>query len=147
MAPLITLVGTWLVLRVIGLLGVAALDGWHPALRGGIAAMFLLTAAAHFSPKRRNDLIAMVPPGLPRRGTLVSVTGAGEAAGAIGLLLPATYRPAAACLALLLVLMFPANVHAARAGASIGGRAVTPLVPRAAMQLLFVACCIAVALF
>jgi hypothetical protein len=35
--------------------------------------------------------------------------------------------------------MFPANVHAARAKLSIGGRPVTPLPQRSAMQLVFLA--------
>ncbi|GAA4860156.1 DoxX family protein [Pseudonocardia benzenivorans] len=145
MASLITLVGAFAVLRVLGLLGVAALDGWLPALRGALAAMFLLTASAHFLAPRRHELVAMVPPGLRRPGLLVTVTGVLEIAGAAGLALPATYRLAAGCLAVLLVAMFPANVHAARTGGSLGGRSVTPLVPRTAMQVLYVGCCAAVA--
>ena len=104
--------------------------------------MFVLTAVAHFNPKHRSDLMAMVPPGLPWPALLVTITGALEIAGAAGLLLPATYRPAAACLAVLLTLMFPANVHVAHVGGVIGGRAVTPLAPRTAMQVLFVGCCV-----
>jgi len=43
--------------------------------------------------------------------------------------------------------MFPANVYAARSGAELGGRPVTPLPMRTAMQVLYVGCCAAVALF
>lgn len=35
--------------------------------------------------------------------------------------------------------MFPANVYAARAGLSIGDAPVTPLVPRAVLQVVFLA--------
>ncbi|MEU3959842.1 DoxX family protein [Streptomyces buecherae] len=56
----------------------------------------------------------MVPPRLPRPDLLVTLTGGLEIAGAIGLLIPALSRWAAAGLALLMIGMFPANVSAAR---------------------------------
>lgn len=127
MAPLITLVGGTGLARLLGLLGVDALDGWLPALRTGLALMFVLTGLAHFGLGRRADLIAMVPPRLPRPDLLVTATGVLELAGAAGLLLPTTYRLAAACLALLMVVMFPANVHAARHRVTLGGKPATPL--------------------
>lgn len=145
MAPLIVLVGGYAVLRVLGL-QIDTLDSWPPALRGSLAAMFLLTGLAHFIGKRRAGLVAMVPPRLPRPDLLVTLTGGLELAGAGGLILAPTYRLAAACLAALLVVMFPANVHAARSGTALGGRSTTPLPTRTAMQLLYLGCCIAVAL-
>jgi uncharacterized membrane protein len=146
MAPLVVLVGGWVLLRVAGLLGVTALDGWALALRGGLALMFLLTAVAHFAGKRRGDLIAIVPPGLPAPAVLVTVTGVLELAGAAGLVPPATFRLAGGCLVVLLLAMFPANVYAARRGATIGGAKVPALVPRTVLQVGFVAACLAVAL-
>lgn len=143
MAPLIALVAGTAVARLAGLLGVAALDGWHPALRVGLALMFLLTASAHFL-SRRADLIAMVPPGLPRADLLVTLTGVLELLGALGLLLPATARAAAAGLALLMLAMFPANVSAARRGLTLAGRPVTPVGVRTALQVVFVAAALAV---
>jgi uncharacterized membrane protein len=146
MAPLITLVAGSGLARLIGLVGVDALDGWWPALRVGLALMFVLTGLAHFGLGRRDDLIAMVPPGLPHPGLLVTATGVLEFAGALGLLLPATARLAAACLALLMILMFPANVSAARRRVQLGGRTATPLALRTPMQVVFVAAAVAVAL-
>ncbi len=146
MAPLIALIAGSVVARLAGLLGVEALDGWWPALRVGLALMFVLTGLAHFGMGRREGLIAMVPPSLPHPGLLVTVTGVLELAGAAGLLLPATARIAAACLALLMLAMFPANVSAARRQLEMGGRPVTPLARRIPMQLLFVAAAVAVAL-
>ncbi|MBO4206915.1 DoxX family protein [Micromonospora echinofusca] len=139
MAPLIALIAGLLMARLAGLAGVDPLDGWQPALRVGLATMFALTATAHFTAGRRADLIAMVPPRLPRPGLLVTVTGVLELVGAVGLLLPATARWAAAGLALLMLAMFPANVSAARRGLTLAGRPVTPLGPRTALQLLFLA--------
>jgi uncharacterized membrane protein len=61
-----------------------------------------------------------------------------ELAGAAGLLVPRTARWAAGGLSALLVVMFPANVHAALEGTG------TPLLPRTLMQLLFLAATLAV---
>ena len=47
-------------------------------------------------------------------------------------------RDAAIALIVFLIAVLPANIHAARAGLTIGGSAVTPLVPRVALQLLFI---------
>lgn len=135
MEPLVALVVGFGAARLAGLAGIDALDGWHPALRVGLAVMFLLTTFAHFYPRLRADLIAMVPPALPRPDRLVTVTGMLELAGAIGLLIPATARLSAACLVALMIAMFPANVSAARRNVAQG----TPIGPRTALQLLFIA--------
>lgn len=145
MAPLIALVLGFAAARTAGLLGVAALDGSTPALRVGLALMFALTGLAHFG-RTRSDLIAMVPPGMPHPALLVTVTGVLELAGAAGLLVPTTARWAAAGLALLMVAMFPANVSAARRGLRLRGRPVTPLLPRTALQGVFVCAALAAAL-
>ncbi|MET8263337.1 DoxX family membrane protein [Micromonospora arida] len=139
MAPLIALIVGTALARIAGLVGISALDGWHPALRVGLAVMFTLTAVAHFAGQRRADLIAMVPPRLPRPELLVTVTGMLELVGAVGLLAPATARVAAAGLGLLMLAMFPANVSAARRKPTLAGRPVTPLAQRTALQVVFVA--------
>jgi uncharacterized membrane protein len=145
MAPLIALTAGFALLRLLGAAGVDALDGWQPALRGGLALMFLLTASAHFLGSRRADLIAMVPARLPRPELLVTITGILEIVGAAGLLLPATAPWAAGCLALLLLAMFPANISAARRRLTLAGRPVTNLGLRTALQVLFVAAALAAA--
>jgi uncharacterized membrane protein len=145
MAPFITLSGLFLVFGALGMAGVQFFAGWHTCLRLALAGMFLLTASAHWG-KRRPDLVRMVPSGFPRPDVLVTVTGLLELLGAIGLLLPPLAPWAATGLSLLLLALFPANVHAARAGVTIGGRPVTALVPRTLLQLLFLAATLAVAL-
>ncbi|HZA10348.1 DoxX family protein [Mycobacterium sp.] len=114
MAVILTLVLGTLGARVVGRLGVDYVDSWPKAIAVGLAAMFLLTGAAHFLNPLRRDMIAIVPPRLPRPALLVTITGVLELAGAIGLLIPATRVAAAVCLFLLMLVMFPANVHAAR---------------------------------
>jgi uncharacterized membrane protein len=135
MAPLLVL-ATVFVILVLPL-------GWWSALRIALAAMFLLTASAHWG-KRRPDLIRMTPQALPRPDLLVTFTGICEILGAVGLLIPRFATFAAAGLLLLLLAIFPANIRAAREGITIGGRPATPLMKRAVIQLVFLAATFAV---
>jgi uncharacterized membrane protein len=49
-----------------------------------------------------------------------------------------TATTTAACLALLLIALIPANVRSARENLTIGGRPATPLPLRALLQLVFI---------
>jgi uncharacterized membrane protein len=69
-----------------------------------------------------------------------------ELAGAVGLLVPRLAPYAALGLSLLLVALFPANMHAARAGLTIGGKPVTRIQLRTVLQTLFLAATLAAAL-
>ncbi|MBL1078274.1 DoxX family protein [Nocardia sp. 2] len=139
MAPLIVLLVVTGSARLAGLLGLDWLDSWPHATRIGLAAMFALTASAHFLPPRRNALIAMLPPRVPAPAALVTLTGVLETAGAVGLLIPFFAPAAAICLAALLVTMFPANVYAARSGQGIK---TMPLPWRTLVQIVFIAACV-----
>jgi uncharacterized membrane protein len=119
--------------------------GWHTALRFGLAAMFLLTASAHWG-KRRPDLIRMVPKSFPRPELMVTLTGICEILGAVGLLVPPFARWAAIGLTLLLIAIFPANIRAAREGITIGGKPATPLLARSLIQGFFLIATMAVAM-
>jgi uncharacterized membrane protein len=136
MAPLIVLVASFSLFLLLGRLGVRRFADRLTSLRWALAMMFLLTASAHWGDKRA-DLVAMVPPGLPDAELLVTLTGLAEIAGAGGLLVPRLAPWAAGGLALLLLAVFPANVHAAREGLSIGGQPVMGAVPRALVQVVF----------
>jgi uncharacterized membrane protein len=138
MVPLIVLIVVTLLARCAGQLGVAALRNWAAAVRVGVAVMLCFTAAAHFN-SMRADLIRMVPPAVPNPEFMVTFTGVCEILGAIGLLVPQTRRAAAVGLMLLFVGVLPANIHAALTGVTLSGAAATPLVPRIALQLLFIA--------
>ncbi|MGW4891389.1 DoxX family protein [Kitasatospora sp. NPDC004240] len=146
MIPLIALFAGSVALRALGFAGVDALEAWQPALRGGLALMFVFTGVPHFVPSWRRDFVAMIPAALPRPALLVTLTGVLELAGAAGLLVPPLAPFAAAGLALLMLAMFPANVSAARRGLTLGGRPVTALPARTAMQVVFVAAAVAAAL-
>ncbi|TDQ55313.1 DoxX family protein [Actinorugispora endophytica] len=133
------------VFRTAGALGVRRFDGWRVSAAHAMAVMLLFTAGAHFAPPsvtvmpNSADLTAMVPPQIPFPELVVYGTGVLELAGAAGLVLPATRRAAAVCLALLFALMFPANAYAALNGVELAGDAPSPLVPRALEQVLYIA--------
>ena len=138
MLPFIVLVIATLLFRAIGAAGVALLTNWTWCVRGGLVVMFFLTASAHWG-KRRADLVAMVPRAFPRPDLMVSATGVFEIFGAVGLLIPAVAPLAAACLTMLLIALFPANIRSAREGLPIGGRPATALPLRTLLQLVFLA--------
>ena len=136
MAPLVVMLGAWFLSRLIGFTGWwADADSWRGALRYGLAGMFIFTAGAHFHPQTRADLVQMVPPFLPWPGSLVTVTGFFELAGAIGLLRRSSAPVAAYALIVLLVGLFPANVYAAQAGLMVAGQPASPLIWRLPLQL------------
>jgi uncharacterized membrane protein len=139
MAPLVVMIVGWLGFRLMGALGVLAAGAtWTDALRYAMAAMFMFTAISHFHPRTRPDLVRMVPPLLPMPGLLVTLTGILELAGALCLLVPPLAAPAALALSGLLIVMFPANIHAAINNLPIGGRPATPLAVRFPLQLFWI---------
>src|ERR1700731_3949702 len=115
MAPLICLVVVTLSARLAGQLGWDYAHGWPAAVAVGLAAMFVVTGVAHFTPPLRDGLITIVPPWLPAPGLLVTMPGGLVLPGGVGFLTPQPGAAPPPCLALLLVAMFPANVYAAGA--------------------------------
>lgn len=79
--------------------------------RIGLASLFLASGIGHFVDS--DAFVAIVPPYLPSPLALVAISGAFEIAGAIGLLLPATRPAAGIVLILLMIAVFPANLHMA----------------------------------
>ena len=138
MAPLIVLIVASAAFWFAGQLGVTIFQHISTVLRTALGLMFLLTASAHWGTRRR-DLIRMVPPMFPRPDLLVTITGLLEILGAIGLFIPNTTRAAAICLVVLLIALFPANIHAAREKLTIAGRPVPGIPVRTGIQIVFVA--------
>ncbi|GGD57355.1 DoxX family protein [Paenibacillus nasutitermitis] len=138
MAPLMGLLISLMIFRTAGWLGWEYADQWVTSLRFAVAVMFLMTASAHWG-KRREEMIAMIPPRLPNPALLVSLTGWLEIAGAAGIVIPATSAIASTGLALMLLAMFPANVYATNHKLTLGGKPVTPLGMRTILQIIFLA--------
>ena len=143
MVPFIVLVTLFVFLYILGHFRIPVAFGWWTSLRFALAGMFLLTVSAHWG-KRRPDLIRMVPTSFPRPDLLITVTGVLEILGAVGLMLTNVAPYAALGLASMLVAVFPANIHAARQRLTIAGRPVEALLPRALLQIVFLAATIAV---
>jgi uncharacterized membrane protein len=136
MIPFFVLVGVFILCRCLGFAGIEFFAVWQHCLRVAVAAMFLLTASAHWG-KRRSDLIRMVPPAFPRPDILVTLTGIAELLGAIGMLWPHVTKAASGGLAILLVAIFPANVYAAQHRLTIVGRRVPGMFVRTMLQIVF----------
>lgn len=145
MAPLVVLIMMSCVARAAGGLGLSFTDGWPEAVAVGLCAMFIMTGATHFVPSRRAGLVAIVPPAVPAPRLAVTATGALELVLAIGMLPELTRTPCAWALAVLLTLMFPANVYAAT-GQRAPTAPHTSLWPRTAMQIVFLGAALFVAL-
>jgi uncharacterized membrane protein len=136
MIPFYVLTGSFLFFLLMGHAGISFFLGWQHALRASLGVMFALTSSAHWG-SRRADLVAMIPPVFPRPALLVTLTGIVELAGAAALQIPKLAPLVAACLFLMLIAIFPANVFAARYRLTISGRPVPSLLPRAAIQVVF----------
>ena len=131
------LVGSLLLYRGLGALGVEAMASWSAATRWALATLLLVTASGHFT-RMKEELVRMVPAWMPEPRLTVYLTGVCEILGAIGLLLPATRRWAGVALILFLIAVFPANVKAAREHLPVAGRPATPLALRVPMQVLLI---------
>ncbi len=139
------LVVSLLVFRLLGLLGVRRFATWRVSAAHALAAMLVVTASAHFVPAgvtfmpNHADMLHMVPPFVPFPSFMVYASGVLELLGAAGLVLPGTRRAAGISLAVLFVLLLPANVHAAVSEAPFDGEAATPLWLRIPQQVLYIA--------
>jgi uncharacterized membrane protein len=109
--------------------------GWKQWILRGVAALPLLASGSfHFI---HTALMAgIIPPFLPYRPQLVLLTGVLELAGAIGLLLPRFTRLASACIAVLMIAIFPANVYAANQ--VVGGLHMPSVPVRLVMQVAYI---------
>jgi uncharacterized membrane protein len=86
----------------------------RPGSRRLLAAFFIASGVNHFVSPRFYR--AIVPPRLQHEAKrVVDVSGVAEIAGGLGVLLPATRRPAGVGLIALLAAVFPANLYMARA--------------------------------
>ena len=135
MIPVFVLTVSFIAFRIAGL-AVPYFAHWQLSLRAALGVMFLLTASAHWG-KRRADLIRMVPRTLGNAPLWVTLTGVAELLIALGLQIPFIALPTAAFAAAMLICIFPANVKAAREHLSIAGRPVPALLPRLAIQAVF----------
>lgn len=139
MSFLMIVLAFWALLLVPPLRWLRALGDSRDRARFAIGLAFVLAGATHFTNPER--FTPMMPPWLPWHVELVCVSGFFEIAGGIGLFVPRLARPAAAGLVVLLLAVFPANVHAALTGGQAGGMPSAPwyLWARLPFQAVFIA--------
>ncbi|MFD6393519.1 hypothetical protein [Nocardia sp. NPDC060259] len=131
-------------LRLLGAAGLARFGTWRECAAHGLAVMLTATGIAHFMPDSvtvmpsHDDLAAMVPTYVPFPHVMVYVTGLLELLGAAGLVVRATRAGAGVALAVLFVVMLPANIHAALADIPLDGEPPTPLWFRIPEQIVFI---------
>jgi uncharacterized membrane protein len=80
-------------------------------LRLAMAGLYLAAGGLHLAAAHAFE--AIVPPAIPFPAAVVRLTGLCELAGALGLLLPPTRRPAGVMLALYALCVWPANIYQA----------------------------------
>lgn len=102
-----------------------------------LSAFFVLGGANHFL--NPDFYVAMMPPYLPAHPALVSVSGVFEMLGGIGVLVPNVRARAGWGLVLLLVAVFPANLHMALNPELFPDFSSVALYARLPFQALFVA--------
>lgn len=104
-----------------------------------LAAFFILAGANHLRDPAL--YLPMMPSYLPWPYALVIISGIAEIAGGLGLLIPQTRRWAGWGLILLLLAVFPANLHMALNNTQLPGMHLSPLVLwlRLPVQIIFIA--------
>jgi uncharacterized membrane protein len=137
MILLFVLIGSAVLFRALGLFGVPFFATWRDSTLCALTVMFCFTGIAHFG-STRTEIEKMVPPWVPSPRRIVMWTGILEILGAVGILLPETRFVAGICLIAFLVAVFPANIHAARTGATVAGKAPTSLWVRTPLQAFLV---------
>lgn len=139
------LIGSLVVFRTLGALGVRRFESWPASAAHALALMLLMTGTAHFMPAEVTvmpnyaDMVAIVPPFVPFPGFIVLASGVLEILAAIGLVLPRTRRITGLALIPLFVLLLPANIHAAINDIPFAGEPASPLWQRVPEQVLYIA--------
>lgn len=102
-----------------------------------LAIAFVIAGANHFFDPA--TYLSMMPPWLPAPEWMNWISGAAEIAGGIGILIPRLRNAAAIGLILLLIAIFPANLHIALNGWAGMEIPHWILIARLPFQLLFIA--------
>ena len=116
-----------------------------------LVVVFVGMGLNHFRPTPARIMAKMIPPRLRFTGrlrplVLVYLSGACEVLGGVALAVPLTRPLAAVALALLLVVVFPANSYASRHPETFGSLSI-PFWPRLAAQIALIAAIIWVGFF
>jgi uncharacterized membrane protein len=101
-----------------------------------LAALPLLISAVFIHFLHTNEATAMLPPIFPSPALMVILTGVLEILGAIGLFIPRVRRSAALWVAIMMVMIFIANIWVA--GQTFFGQQMPTVPVRCAMQVVYI---------
>ena len=90
----------------------------------GLSLLLAFTASGHFL--KTEEMAAMLPPSVPFREAIVTVTGVLELLGAVGIWIHGLERTTAIYLILMLLGFLPVNIYAALNHISFGGHGAGP---------------------
>ncbi|MFD9549446.1 hypothetical protein ACFWBG_18795 [Nocardia salmonicida] len=144
MITLVALIGSLVVFRTLGALGVTRFASWPVSAAHALAVMLVMTGTAHFMPASVTvmpnyaDMVAMIPPFVPFPGFMVLTSGVLELLAAIGLILTRTRWLAGWALVPLFLLLLPANIYAALNDIPFAGEPASPLWQRIPEQILYI---------
>ncbi len=103
----------------------------------GLSVFFVAAGVNHFA--NPDFYIQMMPPYLPAHRELVAVSGVLEMLGGVAVLLPRFRSAAGVGLALLLIAVFPANLHMALNADQFSSMSPVALYLRLPLQILLIA--------
>jgi uncharacterized membrane protein len=132
--PITALVLTVVAFFVLGRGGFIPFGRWQKVLRVVVALPLFVSGVGHFV--RTEMFASIIPPFFPLREFLVILTGVFELAGAVGLLLSRSTRMASACLCILMIAVFPANIYVANQ--AVGGLHMPSVDVRTVLQALYI---------
>jgi uncharacterized membrane protein len=92
---------------------------WRLIFRWLLAVFFIASGSNHF--RALDTYRMMVPPWLPDTDSLIYLSGGASILGGIGVLVPAAQRWAGCGLIVLLIAVFPANLHLAFSHVALPG--------------------------
>jgi uncharacterized membrane protein len=125
---------------LMGVFGIACAVGLSAGEAGrmAFAAIFIFTALGHFA--KTSEMVEMLPVWVPSRRLVVIASGVFELALAAAILVPASFRLAAAASIAFLALVTPLNVYSAVRGVKFGGHGDGPtyLLIRIPLQVLLI---------
>lgn len=130
---LILLVTLAIVAKIFGFIGT-----WRDVPLWVMIQVFLLSGVGHFT-KLKHEFVKMIPAFVPWKMFWVYFTGVVEIAGAVDLMDPQTRPYAAWALILFLIVVFPANYHAAKNEIPFNGVRPLSALQRGLVQVAFIA--------
>lgn len=138
MAPLIFLLGTFVVLYLINRFLLGRRVSLSFIGRASMAAMLIVTGIAHFT--NTEQMVDMMPDFMPAKREMIYFTGVCELLAVVGLIWNKTSRLASSLLIIFFVLILPANIAGSLKSVQLGGMEYGPwyLLFRIPLQIFFI---------